>query len=236
MHTIADALGEVRDRITAATRRSGREPGDVLLVGAVKGVDVATIEHAVAAGLTDAGENTAQQLRDKAAALGRAGSKLRWHYLGAIQTNKIRLLDDAQLLHGLDRVEEARALQARAERTGRTWDVLVEVNVAGEQSKQGIEPSDVDALLDGIQAYPAVRAKGFMLMAPQAQNPEDVRWTFAAGRRLRDRYPGTGLDELSMGMTDDFEVAIEEGATIVRIGRAIFAPHRFDATSTPRGN
>jgi pyridoxal phosphate enzyme (YggS family) len=227
---MAQALAEVRERVAAAARRSGRPDDAVLVVGAVKGVDVARIELASELGLTDVGENTAKALRDKAATL---GHRVRWHYLGAIQTNKVRFLDAADVLHGLDRAEEARALQARSDRTGKRWDVLIQVNVAGETSKQGIDPSAVDALLEQIEAYPAVIPRGFMFMAPQAQNPEDVRWTFAEGRGLRDRYSGSGLDELSMGMTDDFEVAIEEGATIVRIGRAIFArPHEV---STPRG-
>lgn len=232
---ITGALSEVEDRVAVAASRSGRGREDVLVVGAVKTVPVERIEEAVAAGLSDVGENTAKDLRDKASALGPRVPHLRWHYLGSIQTNKVRLLDDAHLLHGLDREEEARALQARADRTGHTWDVLIELNIAGESSKQGIDPSGIDALLERLPAYPAVRPRGFMFVAPQTQNPEDVRWTFAEGRRVRDRYSPFGLGELSMGMTDDFEVAIEEGATIVRIGRAIFGPRNSERASA-RGN
>lgn len=221
---VTAALAEVEDRVAAAASRGGRDRSAVLVVGAVKTVPVERMEAALDAGLSDVGENTAKDLRDKAGIVRARGRDVRWHYLGSIQTNKVRLLDDAHLLHGLDREEEARALQSRADRTGRTWDVLIELNIAGENSKQGIDPSGIDALIERLTAYPAVRPKGFMFVAPQTQNPEDVRWTFAEGRRLRDRYSSFGLDELSMGMTDDFEVAIEEGATIVRIGRAIFGP------------
>lgn len=232
---VAAALAEVEERVADAARRSGRDRSTVLVVGAVKTVPTDRIEEAVVAGLTDIGENTARELRDKASRLAPSAGSVRWHYLGSIQTNKVKMLDDAQVLHGLDREEEARALQARADQTGRTWDVLIELNIAGESSKQGIDPAGIDALLERLPAYPAVRARGFMFVAPQTQNPEDVRWTFAEGRRLRDRYSSFGLDELSMGMTDDFEVAIEEGATIVRIGRAIFGP-RASMRTPARGN
>lgn len=218
--TIGGAVRRVRDRAAAAAERSGRSADDVRIVAAVKGVEPARIAEAVDAGITELGENVAKDLRDKARALPR---DVRWHYLGAIQTNKVRMLDAAALVHGLDRVEEAAALERRATSTDRTWDVLVEVNIGGEPSKQGIEPARVDLLLEDLSHYAHVVPRGFMFVAPEAQNPEDVRWTFAEGRRLRERYDGSGLDELSMGMSDDFEVAIEEGATIVRLGRAIFA-------------
>jgi PLP dependent protein len=221
--TVAGAVRRVTDRIAAAAERSGRRPDDVRIVAAVKGVEVLRIAEAVDAGITEIGENLAKDLRDKARALGSVdGEHLRWHFLGAIQTNKVRMLDPAVLVHGVDRATEAAALERRAEATDRTWDVLIEVNVAGEASKQGIAPADVESLLDGLSHYPRVTPRGFMFVAPQAQNPEDVRWTFAEGRRLRERFDGCGLDELSMGMSDDFEVAVEEGATIVRLGRAIF--------------
>lgn len=232
---VTAALADVEDRVAAAASRGGRERSAVLVVGAVKTVSIERIEAALDAGLTDVGENTARALRDKARLLGDRGRDVRWHYLGSIQTNKVRMLDDADLLHGLDREEEARVLQARADRTGRAWDVLIELNIAGERTKQGIDPAEVDVLIERLTAYPAVRPKGFMFVAPQTQNAEDVRWTFAEGRRLRDRYSSFGLDELSMGMTDDFEVAIEEGATIVRIGRAIFGP-RASTRAAARGS
>ena len=216
-----DAVGRVRERVAAAARRSGRRPADVRIVAATKYADVAAIEEAAAAGIREFGENRARDLERKAAAV---GAEVVWHYLGAIQTNKIRFLERAVLLQGLYREREAQALQAHGERSGRAFDVLVEVNVAQESSKQGIAPTEVEGFLDRLEPYPLVRPRGFMFVAPQAENPEDVRWVFAEGRRLRERFESRGLCELSMGMTDDYEVAIEEGATIVRIGRAIFRP------------
>jgi pyridoxal phosphate enzyme (YggS family) len=211
----------VRDRIGAAARRAGRDPTGVRIVAATKYADVPQIEEAAAAGIREFGENRATDLDRKAAAV---GPEVVWHYLGAIQTNKIRFLERAVLLQGLYREREAQALQAHGERSGRDFDVLIEVNVAGEASKQGVAPGGVEALLDRLEPYPRVRPRGFMFVAPQVENPEDVRWVFAEGKRLSDRFEGRGMRELSMGMTDDYEVAIEEGATIVRIGRAIFRP------------
>jgi hypothetical protein len=215
--SIASAVGEVAESVAAAARRSGRDPSAVRIVAAVKSVSVDRIRAAVDAGITDLGENRAQDLASKAELL---SPELAWHYLGTIQTNKVRYLDRACLVHGLDRPREAEALQSR----GHGWEVLIEVNVAGEPQKQGIQPEGIDALLELLSAYPLVRPRGFMFVAPQAQNPEDVRWIFARGRQLGERYESHGLSELSMGMSDDYEVAIEEGATIVRIGRAIFGP------------
>jgi PLP dependent protein len=219
--TIAGAVGRVREKVAAAAERAGRDPADVTIVGAVKYVDdPAPMLEAVDAGITDLGENVAQRLVTKSAAV--AGA--RWHFLGPIQTNKVRLLDGVELVQSVDREREAEALDARGSAVDRSYDVLIEVNVAGEGSKEGVAPQEVEGLLERLAAYPRVRPRGFMFVAPVAQNPEDVRWVFAEGRRLCDRFGSHGLTELSMGMTDDYEVAIEEGATIVRIGRAIFAP------------
>lgn len=220
---IAESVAEVRERVAGAARRSGREPDAVRVVAAVKTVEVGRIAQAVDAGVTDLGENDAKDLADKATALPAA---VRWHYLGAIQTNKIRFLDAVTLVHSVDREREAKVLHARGEPSRRAWDVLIEVNLAGEDQKEGIAPDDVGSLLERLALYPLVRPRGFMFVAPQAQNPEDVRWVFVEGRRLRERFESFGLDELSMGMSEDFEVAIEEGATIVRIGRAIFGERK----------
>ena len=215
--SVADGLAKVRERIAAAAERSGRTADGVRLVGVVKKVDDSLVQQAVDAGLEDLGENYAADLAERA---GRFGPHLRWHYLGAIQTNKARQLRVAGLLHGLFREKEAAALTGAS---ADPWDVLVEVNIAGEQAKQGIEPDDLGDLLELLSAYEGINVKGLMFVAPQAENPEDVRWVFAEGRRLGERFD---LPELSMGMSDDFEVAIEEGATIVRVGRAIFGPRK----------
>ena len=215
---VVDAVARVVDRVAAAASRVGREPSDVTIVAATKEADVEAIADAARAGVRDFGENRAKDLAAKAEASER---DLRWHYLGSVQTNKVRFLDRAVMIHGLDRLREAEVLDARAERLERTWDVLVEVNIGGEGPKQGIPPADLADFLEGLGAYPRVRPRGLMFVAPHVENPEDVRAMFAQARALSDRF---GLRELSMGMTEDFEVAIEEGATMVRIGRAIFRP------------
>jgi PLP dependent protein len=219
---VPGAIEAVRGRVAAAAERGGRAPTDVRIVAVTKGVGVEAIREAAGAGIVDFGENRAQDLREKALAL----DGVRWHFVGAIQTNKVRLLERVDLVHSLDRFEEAKALQSAGERRDRAWDVLIEVNVSGERSKQGVPPQEIDPLLERLGSFALVRPRGFMLMAPQTENPEDVRWLFAEGRRLRDRYGEHGLGELSMGMSDDFEVAVEEGATIVRIGRAIFGARK----------
>ena len=185
------------------------------------GVGAEAIRSAADAGVVDFGEDRAKDLRAKAETLDPA---FRWHFIGGIQTNKISALERACLLHSVDRVREAKALNASAERLDRAWDVLIEVNVGGEPSKQGVAPGELEELLEGVLAFPRVRPRGLMFMAPQVKNVEDVRALFAQARTLLERYAGFGLTELSMGMSDDFEVAVEEGSTIVRIGRSIFQP------------
>jgi hypothetical protein len=219
--TIADNVAEVRARVAAAAERAGRDPVEVTIVAATKYVsDVDVLRQVLDAGITDLGENTARALVAKSEALG-AGA-CRWHYLGSVQTNKVKLLDGVHLVQSVDRAREAEALERRAEATGGSFDVLLEVSLAGEATKQGADPGEIDGLLAAIGSLERVTAKGLMFVAPQAENAEDVRWLFTKGRRLSERYRSEGLSELSMGMTEDFEVAVEEGATIVRIGRAIF--------------
>lgn len=233
MTAVTVRLDEVRERISRAARRAGREPDTVTLVAVTKDVPVDRVIRAVQAGIADVGENRAQELARKVADV---GADVRWHYLGAVQTNKIRLLEPAYLVHGLVRLKEAQALESGAERRGRPWDVLVEVNVSGEASKRGVSPDELGGVLDGLGAYAHVRVRGLMIVAPQVENNEDVRWVFARARELRDAWlhDVPTLRELSMGMSDDYEIAIEEGATMVRIGRAIFGRDRPQAAPVGR--
>jgi pyridoxal phosphate enzyme (YggS family) len=215
---VVDAAARIAERVAVAASRVGRDPRGVTIVAATKEADVDAIASAARAGIRDFGENRAKDLAAKA---GASDPALTWHYLGAIQTNKVRFLDRAAIVHSLDRLREAEALELRGDRVERSWDVLIEVNIAGEAQKQGIPPAGLAKFLDGLGAYPRVRPRGLMFVAPQVENPEDVRAMFAEARALGERF---GLRELSMGMSDDFEVAVEEGSTIVRIGRAIFRP------------
>lgn len=216
-------LAAVRARIEAAVARRGAGPA-VRLVGVSKRQPLASIEAAALAGLEDFGENYAQELRDKQGA--RPDAPWRWHFIGALQHNKVRLVAGCALVHTVDRERLLPALESHAAALGRVQDVLVQVNVAHEPGKAGIAPDALAGLLDRFADLPHVRCRGLMLIPP-AGEPEATRPHFRALRRLaeaeaRRARPGVELEELSMGMSADYEVAIEEGATLVRVGTAIF--------------
>ena len=217
MDDIAANLERVRERVARAAERAGRRSDDVLLIGVSKTVDVDRIRQALAAGLGALGENRVQEAKTKIEALGRP---VPWHLIGHLQTNKAK---DAVVLfdviHSIDRVELAREVERRAHALGRVVDALVEVNVGGETSKGGVAPDGVGALLDALRGLGHLRVRGLMAIPPVVERAEDARRWFRALRELSERY---GLKELSMGMSADFEVAIEEGATMVRVGTAIF--------------
>jgi pyridoxal phosphate enzyme (YggS family) len=216
---VAANLARVRERIGAAAARAGRDPGEILLVGVAKAVDLERIRQALAAGLPALGENRVQEAREKVAALGRP---VPWHMVGHLQTNKAReavaLFD---LIHSLDRLDLARELDRRARAAGQPVQVLLQVNLAGEPTKGGFAPSEVKGALEALAGLPGLRARGLMTIPPPGGEPGASRPWF---RRLRELRDEAGLEHLSMGMSDDFEVAVEEGATIVRIGTAIFGP------------
>jgi pyridoxal phosphate enzyme (YggS family) len=227
MNPIAQNLNEVRAVIAAACRRAGRDPGQVRLVAVSKTVDLERIRAAIAAGQDLFGENYLQEAAGKIAALGR---QLSWHLVGHLQTNKARgAVDLFDLIHSVDRGKLARALDAAAARLGKVQDVLIQVNQGGEETKSGVEPAAALALLQEVARLPHLRVLGLMTMPPWFLDPEQARPYFRALRELRDRLrdlSGLPLTELSMGMSDDFPVAVEEGATLVRVGTAIFGPRR----------
>lgn len=223
--TIADAVAAVRARIADAARRAGRAPDEVTLVAVAKGQPAASIAEAVAAGARDIGENRAQELVAKRGALSDAG--IRWHMVGTLQRNKIaRVVGAVALIHSVDSAALAEAIGARARSAGVVQEVLLEVNTSGEASKHGVAPSDALAAAAAVAATDGVALRGFMTIAAPG-DPAVARRAFAALRELRDRavLAVPEASELSMGMTDDLEEAIEEGATIVRVGTAIFG-HR----------
>lgn len=216
-------LMRVRERIAAAAVRAGRRTDDVTLVAVCKGVRLARIAEAITAGVTDIGESRVQEAETKA----RAFPELRWHMIGHLQRNKVRQAAGMfSVIHSVD--SEALAAALSSTRTAeRSIDVLLQVNVAGESQKFGVALREVPAILREVAGMPGLRVIGLMTIAPQVADPETVRPVFQSLRELRDSVRASGIvgDEfihLSMGMTDDFEVAIEEGATMVRIGRAIF--------------
>jgi pyridoxal phosphate enzyme (YggS family) len=217
--SIAESLARVRERIAAACERAGRSPDEVTLVGVSKGFPAEAVAGAFDAGVQDMGENRVQEAVDKIDALASMGRRPRWHLVGHLQTNKAKTaVGRFAILHSVDSIRLAQALSQRAEGP---VPILLEVNVAQEASKFGFAPQEVDAALRAIAPLPNLDARGLMTVAPFTDDPETVRPVF---RRLRELRDSLGLRELSMGMTDDFEVAIEEGATMVRIGRAIFGP------------
>ncbi len=223
MSRIAQNLEEVRGRIAAAARGAGRDPARVRLVAVSKTVPVEHIRTAVAAGQLLFGENYLQEARPKIAALGPA---LSWHFIGHLQSNKAKAAVALfEVIHGVDRLKLAQALDAAAASRGGLQKILLQVNLAGEASKSGAAPETVPGLLWELGRLPHLRVLGLMALPPWLDDPEAVRPYFRALRELRDRLEadcGQPLPELSMGMSGDFEVAVAEGATLVRVGAAIF--------------
>jgi hypothetical protein len=215
--TIAGNLASVRERIDAACARAGRSPDDVTLIGVSKTFPPEAIAEAYEAGLQDMGENRVQEAAPKIKALAARGVRPRWHLIGHLQTNKAQIA--TQLFAILHSVDSLRLAQALSRRAPEPVSILLEVNVAQEASKFGFAPQEVASALSAIASLPHIDVLGLMTVAPAVDDPEAVRPVF---RRLRELRDALGLRELSMGMTGDFEVAIEEGATMVRVGRAIF--------------
>jgi len=222
---IVSNIRMIRERIAAAAARAGRDPDGIQLMAVSKTVPPERILQAVDAGITLFGENYVQEAREKIPAI---GHNLSWHMIGHLQTNKVKyVITLFDWIHSVDRLELARELDKRAGQQARKLQVLIEVNVSGEASKSGAEPSQVLELVRQISGLPHLNVRGLMTLPPYSDDPEQSRPYFQALSQLRDEIsvaaiPNIRMDELSMGMTDDFEVAIEEGATIIRVGRAIF--------------
>ena len=214
---IGQNLAGIRKRIAKAAEKAGRSPSEVTLVAVTKTVDVSAIQEAFAAGLCHFGESRIQEAKDKIPALSCLDPRPTWHLVGHLQTNKAKTA--AEMFDVIHSVDSLKAAEAISQYASRDMAVLVQVNVAGEASKHGFVLQDTIAALEHIARLPHLRIKGLMTIAPYADDPEEVRPVF---RRLRLMRDSLGLEHLSMGMSQDFEVAIEEGATLVRIGRAIF--------------
>jgi pyridoxal phosphate enzyme (YggS family) len=216
---IAANLRRVRERVDAACRRAGRSPAEVTIVGISKGFPASVVVEAWQAGLRDMGENRVQEAASKIAVAAEKGARPRWHLVGHLQTNKVKTaLSLFDIIHSVDSLHLVEAISRAAVKS---MPVLLEVNVSGEPSKYGLRPEEVEPTLAKARALPNIDVQGLMTVAPLVDNPEDVRPVF---RRLRELAQTLGLPQLSMGMSDDFEVALEEGATMIRIGRAIFGP------------
>lgn len=222
MSTLADRAARVRDRVAGAAVRAGRDPTDVTLIAVTKTHPVEVAREALAAGLTDLGENRVQELVAKATAVPDA----RWHLIGSLQRNKARdAARFAALVHTVGDDALAEVLDRKAAEAGRVLSVLVQVNISGEAAKHGVAPEAAHDLMHAVAARPNLALAGVMGMAAFADTPADTeRLARPAFRRLRalaDAYPGD-LPFVSMGMSGDFEIAVEEGATHVRVGTALF--------------
>lgn len=227
MSEISENLARVRERIETAARRSGREPERVRLVAVSKTVGPERVRQAIEAGVKILGENYVQEAQKKIEALGRDVS---WHFIGHLQTNKAKLAARLfDLIHSVDRVNLAQELDRQAKLQGKVLPVLLQVNISGETTKFGAQEKEILILAEKLSEMEGIEIKGLMAMPPFFEDPEASRPYFVELRKLGERLgqqkiPRISMEELSMGMSNDFEVAIEEGATLVRVGTAIFGP------------
>jgi pyridoxal phosphate enzyme (YggS family) len=226
MADIAENYAKVLQRVEAAALRSGRNPEETFIIAVTKNQSIGTIKEGIQLGITKIGENRVQELLEKFDEIGPAAQ---WHLIGHLQRNKVKyVVDKVALIHSLDNLLLAEEINRRAKAQSLTVNVLVQVNVSGEETKYGMEPSAVIPFIqDCSQRLERIRIKGLMTIAPFVVDPEEARPYFKELRELAHRIkalniPGVEMEYLSMGMTNDFEVAVEEGANLVRIGRAIF--------------
>ncbi|MCI1726694.1 MAG: YggS family pyridoxal phosphate-dependent enzyme [Lachnospiraceae bacterium] len=227
---LTDNLNLVKKRIEEACAKSGRDPKDVTLVAVSKKKPEEDILELYRAGQRDFGENYIQELRTKQEDLPK---DIRWHMIGHLQRNKVKYIAGTiAMIHSVDSLELAETIDREALKNGRIIPILMEVNVAGEESKFGVRPEEADALAEQISHLQNVRLQGFMTSAPFAENPEEDRPVFRNLRKLsvdigQKNYNNVTVDALSMGMTNDYSVAVEEGSTIVRVGTAIFGARDY---------
>jgi pyridoxal phosphate enzyme (YggS family) len=230
---LTTSIEAIKLRIAQACARAGRDPADVTLVAVAKTFPAAAVGEAVAAGVADIGENYVQELLRKREVL--REEAIRWHFIGHLQTNKVKyIIEWIHLIHAVDRNEVMQEIDRRAGRAGRVMNVLVEVNTTGERSKFGVSPEMTLPFIRTLAEYRNIDVAGLMTIGPFLPDPEGSRPMFRGLRELREEarklgQPNVSMRYLSMGMTGDFEVAVEEGATHVRIGTAIFGSRR----STP---
>ena len=225
--SLAENLDSIQQRIRAACDRAGRDAASVTLLGVTKGQPPEAVTDAGRLGLAFFGENKIQEAKAK---ITLCAGRLRWHFIGHLQTNKCRdAVELFEMIESVDSLHVAQEISKRAEQASKTMPILLEVNLAGESSKFGYSPEKLLAELSQINALPRLEIHGFMTVPPYTTNAENVRPVFRRMRELKERAEqalGAPLPHLSMGMSGDFEVAIEEGATIVRVGTALFGPRK----------
>jgi hypothetical protein len=225
---IPENLTQVKRRIIEAAKRVGRDSSDVRLLAVSKEQTDVTVAEGVHAGMTLFGENKIQEARSKIEVLGRDG--LEWHFIGRLQKNKVKFIFDLfDLVHSVDSLALAEAIHKKAQTLGECMPILLQVNVSGEKSKLGMNPLIVPKEIRRLAKLGGLKVRGLMTIPPYNRNPENSRPYYVCLRELRDTcsnlgIPGVQLDELSMGMSNDYEVAVEEGATLVRVGTGLFGP------------
>ena len=218
---ISDRLARLTARINEACHKAGRDHSEVSLVAVTKTLSADTVRAGLSAGLTVFGENYIQEAQAK---INEVNSSAVWHFIGHLQTNKakyaVRLFN---LIHSVDNIKLARELNKRAGSAGRGIPILVQINISGEESKSGVSKDQAEEFIHEVLEFPHLETRGLMTVPPFFESPDSTRPYFKALRQLKEKI-GPPLIDLSMGMTNDFEVAIEEGATIIRVGTAIFGP------------
>ncbi len=224
---ISENLRIVRDRVAAAAAGAGRDPGEITIIAVTKTHPAGIVDEAVMAGVTDVGENRVQEFLGKA---GDVKRPCRWHLIGHLQTNKVsKVIGRFAMIHSVDSFRLAEKISEAGEKEGIVTDILLEVNTSGEESKFGLSAEETPRLCERVAGLGGVRLKGLMTVGPWVDDEAVLRDSFGSLRRLREKIASMkieniSMDHLSMGMTDDFEIAIAEGSTMVRLGRVIFGP------------
>lgn len=227
---ISENIENIRKNIDAACKRSGRDPKDVLLLAVSKTVDVDRIKVAVGCGLNSLGENRVQEIMEKYEPM---GENVKWHLIGHLQTNKVKyIIDKVELIHSVESIKLAEEINKQAKKHNLVMDVLVEVNMADEESKFGVKPEETESFIRELALMDNIRVRGLMTVAPNVENGEENRVYFRNMKQLlvdinAKNINNINMDILSMGMTGDYETAVEEGATIVRVGTGIFGKRDY---------
>lgn len=230
MTSIEQNIKMIEERVDASAKKTGRSSSDIRIVAVSKTVDAAAVEQAYKVGLRDFGENRVQEYLKKREVL---NEDIRWHIIGPLQRNKVKFILDGSvyLLHSLDRVTLAQEIQLQCEKKGTELDALVQLNIAKEPTKSGVYEEELEPFLEQLSGMRSIHIKGLMAIPPAVRNADDNRPYFAKMRMLYDRFknvfPGAGFQYLSMGMSGDFEAAIEEGSNVVRIGTAVFGARSY---------
>lgn len=227
---LKENIEAINREIEAACQRAGRSRDEVQLIAVTKTIDESIVNESIGYGVTDIGENKVQEIQRK---YDQIDEGVRWHLIGHLQRNKVKyIIDKVDMIHSVDSLRLAEEIDKRAEKIGRTVDVLIQLNISHEETKFGIDKGELEEMLSAIDALTNVRVKGLMTMAPFEENPENVRDIFRKTKEIFDElkynnYNHVEMQHLSMGMTNDFAVAIEEGATLVRVGTGIYGKRDY---------